>query len=114
MNRNILPYLKDILDNMELAEQFISGMSYEEFTQDRKTVYAVIRCLEVMGEAAKNIPAATRRKYQDIPWKEMAGMRDKLIHAYSGVDSYKVWMVIQDYFPRLKKSIEGILQDLRL
>jgi uncharacterized protein with HEPN domain len=113
MKRNLLPYLKDILDNMELAGQFIARMSYEEFYQDKKTVYAMIRCLEVIGEAAKNIPTATRRKYPDIPWKEMAGMRDKLIHGYSGVDSKKVWMVIQDNFPGLRMSITGILQDLK-
>ncbi|MEW6659681.1 MAG: DUF86 domain-containing protein [Thermodesulfobacteriota bacterium] len=102
------------MDNLELAAQFAGGMSYEDFCQDTKTVYAVIRCLEVMGEAAKNIPTATRRKYPDIPWKEMAGMRDKLIHGYSGVDSQKVWMVIQNYFPRLKKSIGEMLQDLKI
>jgi uncharacterized protein with HEPN domain len=113
MKRNLLPYLKDILDNMELASQFTGGMSYEEFCQDTKTVYAVIRCLEVMGEAAKNIPLVTRRKYPDIPWKEMAGMRDKLIHGYSGVDPHKVWMVIRDYFPLLKTSITGMLEDLK-
>jgi len=84
MKRNLIPYLKDILDNLELAAGFTAGMSYDEFCLDTKTVYAVIRCLEVMGEAAKNIPTATRRKYPDIPWKEMAGMRDKLIHGYSG------------------------------
>lgn len=111
MKRNLIPYLKDILDNLELAEGFTAGMSYDEFCLDTKTVYAVIRCLEVMGEAAKNIPTATRRKYPDIPWKEMAGMRDKLIHGYSGVDSHKVWLVVRDYLPRLKTFIIGMLQD---
>jgi uncharacterized protein with HEPN domain len=62
MKRNLIPYLKDILDNVGLAAKFTAGMSYEDFCQDEKTVYAVIRCLEVMGEAAKNIPTATRRK----------------------------------------------------
>jgi uncharacterized protein with HEPN domain len=113
MKRNIVPYLKDILDNLELAAQFTSSMSYEEFCQETKTVYAVIRCLEVMGEAAKNIPPASRRKYPDIPWKEMAGMRDKLIHGYSGVDSHKVWLVIRDYLPRLKSSIMKMMEDLK-
>jgi uncharacterized protein with HEPN domain len=76
-------------------------------------VYAVIRCLEVMGEAAKNIPTAARRKYPDIPGKEMAGMRDKLIHGYSGVDSHKVWLVVRDYLPHLKAFITKMLQDLK-
>lgn len=114
MKRDLLPYLKDILDNLELATQFTAGMPYEEFCQDTKTVYAVIRCLEVMGEAAKNIPTATRRKYTDIPWKEIAGMRDKLIHGYSCVDSHKVWLVIQDYLPGLKTSIKNMMEDLKV
>jgi uncharacterized protein with HEPN domain len=70
MKRNLIPYLKDILNNLELAAEFTLSMSYEEFCKDAKTVYAVIRCLEVMGEAAKNIPTATRRKYPDIRWKK--------------------------------------------
>jgi len=111
MKRNLIPYLKDILNNLELAAEFTLSMSYEEFCKDAKTVYAVIRCLEVMGEAAKNLPTATRRKYSDIPWKEIAGMRDKLIHGYSGVDPQKVWLVIQDYLPTLKRLITGMLQD---
>jgi uncharacterized protein with HEPN domain len=113
MKRNLIPYLKDILDNLELAERFTIGMSYNEFHADVKTVYAVIRCLEVVGEAAKNIPVAIRRKYPDIPWKEMAGMRDKLIHGYSGVDSNKVWLVVQNYSPQLKTFIKGMLQDFK-
>jgi uncharacterized protein with HEPN domain len=113
MKRNLIPYLKDILENLELAAEFTAGMSYEDFCQDAKTVYAVIRCLEVMGEAAKNIPTVTRRKYPDIPWKEMAGMRDKLIHGYSGVDSHKVWMVVWNYLPHLKTSITEMLQDFK-
>lgn len=113
MKRNYAIYLQDILDNLALAESFTAGLSYEDFRRDTRTVYAVIRCLEVMGEAAKNIPTATRRKYPDIPWKEMAGMRDKLIHGYSGVDSHKVWLVVQDYLPHLKTFIIGMLQDFK-
>jgi uncharacterized protein with HEPN domain len=110
MKRNLIPYLKDILNNIVLAAEFTVSMSMKNFARMQKQ-YAVIHCLEVIGKAAKNIPTATRRKYPDIPWKEMAGMRDKLIHGYSGVDPHKVWMVVQDYLPTLKILITGMLQD---
>ena len=114
MKRNYTIYLQDILDNLALAESFTAGLSYEDFRRDTRTVYAVIRCLEVMGEAVKHIPAVVRRKYPDIPWKEMAGMRDKLIHAYSGVDTQKVWLVVQEHLPRLKHLITQVLHIVKV
>jgi uncharacterized protein with HEPN domain len=111
VKRNIALYLKDILGNIAHAESFSAEMSYDEFRRDTKTVYAVIRCLEVLGEASKNIPTALRRKYPYIPWKEMAGMRDRLIHAYFGVDPQKVWLVLKEDLPRIKPEIERVLKD---
>ena len=70
----------DIWDNMELAEGFVIGMSYEDFVNDIKTSHAVTRCIEIMGEAAKHVPESVRKKYPEIPWKDIAGMRDKIIH----------------------------------
>jgi len=67
LKRNIALYVKDILDNMENAEAFIENMSFEEFSSDTKTSYAVVRCVEIIGEAAKNIPSNIQRKYPDIP-----------------------------------------------
>lgn len=86
-------YLADILQALAEVEDFTKGMTYSAFARDKKTVNAVIRSLEVMGEAAKRIPDDVRAKHPEIPWKRMAGMRDKLIHEYAGVDLEMVWDV---------------------
>ncbi len=84
--REISDYLDDIVAAIADTEDFTRGMSYEMFAADKKTVNAVIRCLEVLGEAAKNIPTSFRNKHPDIPWSKMAGMRDVPFHNYMGVD----------------------------
>ncbi len=114
MNRNVRLYIKDILENMRDAEEFIRGMSYDEFAADKRTVNAVLRSVEVVGEVTKNIPDDIRCAYPQVPWKEMAGMRDKVIHFYFGVDKEIVWLVAKDRIPALKKLIEGILHELEL
>ena len=79
MSRDIALYVKDILQNMRDAEEFIQELSYDQFQSDKKTLNAVMRSVEVIGEAAKKVPDKIRTKYPSVPWKEMAGMRDKLI-----------------------------------
>jgi len=86
-------------------------MDYEEFAGDKKTVNAVVRSLEIMGEAAKRVPEAIRQRYPDVPWKRMTGMRDKLIHEYSGVDLEIVWGVVKSELPPVKPLIEQIFED---
>jgi uncharacterized protein with HEPN domain len=112
MTRNILLYIKDILQNMQDAQDFIQGMSYKKFLADKKTFNAVVRSLEVIGEAAKNVPEELRSKYPRVPWREMAGMRDKVIHFYFGVNREAVWIAAKDRIPALKPLIEQILGDL--
>ena len=112
MTRNVLLYIKDILQNMQDSEEFIRNMSYEQFLGDKRTFNAVVRSLEVMGEAAKNVPDEVRAKYPMVPWKEMAGMRDKVIHFYFGVDREAVWLAVHDRIPAVKPLIERILHDL--
>jgi len=103
-------YLKDIVAAMESIEEFIAGMTFEEFQLDDKTASAVMRKLEVIGEAVKQVPDEIRAKYPAVPWKKMAGMRDKLIHFYFGVDYSLVWRAITDRVPEVKRELQKILQ----
>jgi uncharacterized protein with HEPN domain len=105
-------YLQDILDAMDETSMFTDGMSFKTFAQDRKTINAVVRSLEVLGEAAKRIPEDLRAQAPDVPWKRMAGMRDKLIHEYFGVDLSIVWAVINDELPPFRPEIERLLRKL--
>lgn len=91
----------------------MEGMSYEEFVQDEKAVFAVIRAIEIIGEAVKNIPDDVRKAYPEVPWKGMAGMRNKVIHEYFGVDLKVVWETIQERIPEVKLSFEKMLKDLQ-
>ena len=91
--------------------EFVKGLSYAEFTKDRKTINAVIRSLEVIGEATKNIPKTLRDKYPDIPWQKMAGMRDKLIHEYFGVDLEIIWQAINHDLPLIQPSLLRISKE---
>ena len=102
MKREIGDYIEDILEAMTNAIEFTKDMSYEKFVKDTKTVYAVIRAIEIIGEAVKNVPEDIRKKYPDIPWRSMAGMRDKVIHAYFGVKIERVWEVVKRDIPNLK------------
>ncbi len=106
--REISDYLDDIVTAIADTAEFTQGMTYEMFAADKKTVNAVIRCLEVLGEAAKHIPTSFRKKHPDIPWSKMAGMRDVLIHDYMGVDPKTVWKVVQERLPELKPLLEGL------
>jgi len=83
-------------------------MDYEAFVEDPKTVDAVLRNFEVIGEAAKNVPEEIRQEYSDVPWSEMTGMRDKLIHGYATVELRIVWTTIQEELPTLGPRIESI------
>jgi len=111
MKREIGDYIEDILEAMTNAIEFTKDMSYEEFVKDTKTVYAVIRAIEIIGEAVKNIPEDIRKKYPDIPWRSMAGMRDKVIHAYFGVKIERVWEVVKRDIPNLKPKFEKMLRE---
>jgi len=102
-------YVKDILDAAEAIEQFVEGMDFEQFKADDKTTSAVIRKFEIIGEAAKHVPDVIRDKYATVPWKEMAGMRDKLIHFYMGVKYELVWQTIKDVLTQIKPVLRKII-----
>jgi uncharacterized protein with HEPN domain len=104
--RDYTLYVKDILEAVESIQAFTAGMDYATFQSDDKTLSAVIRKFEIIGEAAKHIPDAVRAQYPHLAWKEMAGMRDRLIHVYFGVDAWLVWKTIQEQLPALKSALE--------
>jgi len=112
VKRDISLYVKDILESMEKAEGFIGSMSYKDFLLDEKTNFAVVRCIEIIGEATKNIPDSIREKYKEIPWRDMAGMRDKMSHFYFGIDLEKVWLAVKEDIPLLKPQIKQVIEAL--
>jgi uncharacterized protein with HEPN domain len=112
--REYRDYLLDIYDSITDIEMFVAKMEYNDFVKDKKTINAVIRSIEVVGEAAKKVPLALRDKHKSIPWKKMSGMRDKLIHEYFGVDLEILWKVITQDVPLLKHHIRGLLKKLKV
>ncbi|MBI5078684.1 DUF86 domain-containing protein [Candidatus Saganbacteria bacterium] len=114
MKREYSDYIQDIIEAIGNVQDFTKDLTYESFREDQKANFAVVRALEVIGEAAKNIPASLREKYPDIPWKQMTGMRDKLIHEYFGVRYEVVWDTIKIEIPELKPKFEKMLKELCL
>ena len=108
--REYLDYFKDILDALEKINNFTAGLDFERFAKDDKTTFAVIRALEIIGEAARKIPKSIRSRHPDVPWQDMAGMRDKLIHDYFGVDLRVVWKTLQIDLPSLKRVIDEVIK----
>ena len=112
MKRDSKLFVKDIIDAMESIEKFIGKMTLDELQEDEKTSSAVIRKFEVIGEAAKYMPNNVKDKHKDIQWKSMAGMRDRLIHAYFGIDYKLVWAAIKNEIPKLKPKLKKLLSSL--
>jgi uncharacterized protein with HEPN domain len=112
MKRDYKLFLNDIIRAMESIELFAEGMSSEELAQDDKTASAVIRKFEIIGEATKHIPESIKENHPEIPWKRMAGMRDRLIHAYFGIDYELVGDAIEIEITNLKPKLREILAEL--
>jgi len=113
MTRDYSDYINDIANSIDEIEEFIEDIDFDTFSDDKKTINAVIRSLEVMGEAVTKIPSDIRDKYPNIPWTRMAGMRNKLIHEYFGVDLEIVWTVCTEEIPPLKPFISSLVSALK-
>jgi uncharacterized protein with HEPN domain len=111
--RLVSDYLADMLEAATRAVEFTHGLTPAQFADDPKTAYAVARALEILGEAAKNVPQDIRDAYPHIPWREMAGMRDKLIHGYFGVNPGSVWQTAAEDLPPLLPALHALAEDLR-
>lgn len=110
---NTIIFLEHILDAIELIDGYIKDISFELFKESIQLQDSVIRRLEIIGEAVKNIPTEIHEQHPDIPWKEMARMRDVLIHKYFGVDLDLTWSAIMEENPRIKPLIKQLLQHLK-
>jgi uncharacterized protein with HEPN domain len=111
MSNEFLDYVEDIADAMEKAEILLKGVTYDQFESDFRINFAVVRALEIVGEATKRLPMTLRDQYPNIPWKQMAGMRDRIIHGYDTVDLEIVWDVVKQDIPQIKRQIQQILKD---
>jgi uncharacterized protein with HEPN domain len=110
--REYTDYLRDILDATVKAGRFVAGVDFQAFRCNDEKAFAVIRALEIVGEAAKHLPASLRARYPDVPWQDIMGMRDKVIHGYFGVDLEVVWRTVREDLPALRAAVSRILADM--
>lgn len=110
MRKDSLIFIGHISESIEKIEKFIKDISKTDFEKDEMRQGAIIREIEIIGEAVRNLPKDFINKYSSIPWKQIIGMRDKLIHHYFGVDFNLIWKVIKEDIPILKKEINEILK----
>ncbi|MBC8416486.1 MAG: DUF86 domain-containing protein [Candidatus Cloacimonetes bacterium] len=110
IQRTYQDFFEDILEAIIDISNFIDDLVFDEFTKDKKTINAVIRSLEIIGEASKKVSQEIKDNNQNIPWKEMAGMRDKIIHGYFDLDLVTIWETVKNDIPPLKPLFENLLK----
>lgn len=111
MEKDDTIYLRHILDAINTIEEYLQGVDEEKFEATRLLQDGTIRQIEIIGEAVRHVSKDLRRAYPEIPWQDVAGMRDKLIHDYFGVDLEKVWDTTKEDLPMLRERVSQILND---
>ncbi len=111
MPRDYRVYLEDVLESIGRIQHYVGGFSFDSFQDDRRTVDAVVRNLEIIGEAVKQLPEGIRTKHPDVDWKKIAGLRDILIHNYFGIDLELIWDILENKLTPLQKAITRILSE---
>ena len=104
-------YVEDILESLDLVEQYVEGMDFDEFRKSRKTVDAVVRNLEIIGEASKFVPDRIKDKYRDVDWKGIVGLRNRIAHRYFDISLNVVWYIIQNELSPLNEYMRRILEE---
>ncbi|MFQ6107213.1 MAG: DUF86 domain-containing protein [Thermoplasmata archaeon] len=112
MKRDISVYVQDIIESITRIEDYTRNVTEEEFYENTQVQDAVLRRLEIMGEAVKNIPDETKERHKGIPWKEIAGLRDILIHGYFGVNLKRIWKVVKEDIPELRVRILEVKREI--
>ena len=110
IKKNPLVFIKHVRDSIEEIVSFTKDISKEKFMNEKLIQNAVIRSIEVIGEAVKNLSTSFKNKYAEVPWNKVVGMRDKVIHHYFGVDLETIWKVVKEHIPKLRKDIQEILE----
>jgi uncharacterized protein with HEPN domain len=111
--RDSRDYLRDIARYAEVGERMLEGLDFDEFAKDEVKILAALQVLEIIGEASKKVPDSLKRRYPEIPWKDVAGTRDKLIHGYFDVDLEVVWRSLREDLPPLRRTVARMLEDLQ-
>lgn len=113
MSRDYIDWLEDIIDAADKVKRFVDSVTFDEFEFNDEKVYATVRAIEIIGEATKQLPKPLTQSCPDVPWADIAGMRDKLIHGYFGVDLRVVWRTATESIPAFRAQVEKILSDER-